>query len=546
MARDDGTSADPKVDEARSLLDQEITQLKQSIHHLSVRRNILAPVSRLPVEMLTEIFLQSADDESDPIRKYWRGVALQTAQLWTRIEVKNEAWVQRLLNLSKNLPVTACFDARFGFTPDNYQGGLLLAEHPGRLRGIRIIVAAPYETILCDLLKQIPAPALESIVWEDTHRSESQDPNSIASNLFKGNTPSLKRIDLHHCGWQWNCMLFRNSVTRLVLDRSFTPCNPSLLQLASALVRMPMLEYLELEDIQATPHHSAFPNPIPELCLSRLKFVRIIASTASCVSILSVLSVIHPEAQIELDCTLEDDYDTTHVWRLGYEIRGLCRRSTTTDEGTQYRSLMMLEQPDPDELCLYLYAWTASLATEVLPVSRSQCSLQICLRPGYMPFTYKAALIEDILSGEFPFENVESLHLAPPLTEPRLGMYNWAAIMLNTCQRLKELWLVGELTGCVLGALADLCELNGTEDGEFVLCPLPLQTLQLVTLEDVDFARSGQGEESARVQLFRMLVQHRTWGQGDVQVRLCLCHNVDIIGQEIQVWRNITVSDEIS
>lgn len=82
--------------EAQQLLDEEIADLtarmQQAIRMLKARRNELAPVSKLPDEVLQHIFLIFRDStDLDPknwqqgtqICQYWRHVAVELPLLWT-------------------------------------------------------------------------------------------------------------------------------------------------------------------------------------------------------------------------------------------------------------------------------------------------------------------------------------------------------------------------------------------------------------------------------------------------------------------------------
>ncbi|TFK68815.1 hypothetical protein BDN72DRAFT_768745, partial [Pluteus cervinus] len=92
-------------------IDQEINALEGRILSLRTARNRLAPVSRIPMEVLTEIFslTQDISDESygraalviSWVCQHWREMALGFPALWSCIDLTHIDCVQAFLERSK-------------------------------------------------------------------------------------------------------------------------------------------------------------------------------------------------------------------------------------------------------------------------------------------------------------------------------------------------------------------------------------------------------------------------------------------------------------
>ena len=111
------TGGDP-LDEARSIIDQKIARLEESVREsiraLKSRRNELSPISRLPTEILCNIFKFSLTDYPRPetwtnfnqVSQHWRSSALSAPELWTNIILSYPRWTQEMLKRSKKAKLT--------------------------------------------------------------------------------------------------------------------------------------------------------------------------------------------------------------------------------------------------------------------------------------------------------------------------------------------------------------------------------------------------------------------------------------------------------
>ncbi|KAJ6607511.1 hypothetical protein B0H10DRAFT_551566 [Mycena sp. CBHHK59/15] len=99
------------VESAQRQIDQEISKFQDSVRALQSRRNALSPVSRLPPEMLSRIFLFCSDSDSlkwikevSHICRHWRSVALGCPNLWSFPVFSQPKWADEMLKRSKMAP----------------------------------------------------------------------------------------------------------------------------------------------------------------------------------------------------------------------------------------------------------------------------------------------------------------------------------------------------------------------------------------------------------------------------------------------------------
>ena len=105
--------------ETRSIIDRDIAHLEENIRALKSRRNELSPISRLPVEVLCNVFSLIENDgifhlnrspESwtnfSHVSQHWRSSALSAPELWTKIPLSWPRWAQEMLIRSKKAKLT--------------------------------------------------------------------------------------------------------------------------------------------------------------------------------------------------------------------------------------------------------------------------------------------------------------------------------------------------------------------------------------------------------------------------------------------------------
>ena len=106
------------MDEACSIIVRNIARLEETIRALKSRRNELSPISRLPTEILCNIFkLQVTLNDWDiprpdswnnfsQVSRHWRSLALSAPELWTDIILSYPRWTHEMLKRSIKAKLT--------------------------------------------------------------------------------------------------------------------------------------------------------------------------------------------------------------------------------------------------------------------------------------------------------------------------------------------------------------------------------------------------------------------------------------------------------
>ncbi|KDQ17437.1 hypothetical protein BOTBODRAFT_144251 [Botryobasidium botryosum FD-172 SS1] len=196
-------------------------------HH----RNLLAPIHRLPSELISLIFQFAVTDSSPSpfqadisatkrvplnvagVSKRWRQVALDTPRIWAKIDMRSTSLVPLFLERSKGAPLdieTRSADIM-----------ALCEPHIGRWRALRALIAtkeAPSWLLA-------PAPKLEILnLAHDFSRSLTR--SEAISELFMNRTPCLRELNLTGLFILPTPVLFspltKLSLTSLLYDGPFT------------------------------------------------------------------------------------------------------------------------------------------------------------------------------------------------------------------------------------------------------------------------------------------------------------------------------------
>jgi hypothetical protein len=106
-------SGKKSADEAIRLIDLQIANLHESIRILNSQRNGHLPISTLPVEILTKIFLLHQHNVAGQtlrldwigithVSQRWREIALNFSALWTRIHFHHPKWAKEMIARSQH------------------------------------------------------------------------------------------------------------------------------------------------------------------------------------------------------------------------------------------------------------------------------------------------------------------------------------------------------------------------------------------------------------------------------------------------------------
>ena len=216
--------------------------LTKSYNVYSLReRNRRLPIFRIYHDLLEYIFLLSVNFEFEDIRilhrlgqwavlSYsqtchdWRIVAMSIKSLWAGLvdfEINSEAWNKELLRRSYPFPIEV------GSTTHMLRHSSVVSAELVHLERIRIYqVGFDISTwdILVEGLQQ-PAPCIEYLGITKYYNYLATDSFILPSNLFAGDAPRLKRLDMSQCLVDFNAPVLRSLTTLSVgfLNESIAP-----------------------------------------------------------------------------------------------------------------------------------------------------------------------------------------------------------------------------------------------------------------------------------------------------------------------------------
>ncbi|TFK61756.1 hypothetical protein BDN72DRAFT_849414 [Pluteus cervinus] len=295
---------DLTLEEAHKKLDAEISQLEERLHSLKTLRNSLAPVSKLPTEMLSKVFFHTQEDSNSLFHdnmdlqarffvswvcRHWRNAALGTPSLWSVISKKSRDIPLQidlsgeLLRRSRNHDLVVNL-----YEPSIDVLNAFLSQLP-RIRQLRLR-STSHSSELNTLLSQ-PAPRL-------TYLDILQLPSSV--DPFLGVHPNL-------CGLAISChpspittyspFISPNLTNLHILKPAFTT---SMTDLIDILTSLPGLTQVVFD---ACFHNETLVVPQERLCLPCLQVLSItdlevdtVFNFLACLNITqAVITVIWPE-----------------------------------------------------------------------------------------------------------------------------------------------------------------------------------------------------------------------------------------------------------
>ena len=211
---------------AQSDIDSEIQRLNNGICSLKSRRNSLCPVSRLPPEVLSEIFLLLAEQLQAHDRfkvdfkwttvayvcRLWRDIALQHGRLWGKVDMARLDRTKAFVDRSKGAPLAV----RESFTGSLAELPLAFTGPSYRYRELHLRAKEGQlgPNVLHVLNSPTHAPVLESLVLEV---SVGHPEYMLPSTVFDYKAPALTRLQLQNVRLEWPVSLFP-SMTHLSIQ----------------------------------------------------------------------------------------------------------------------------------------------------------------------------------------------------------------------------------------------------------------------------------------------------------------------------------------
>ena len=323
---------------SREELEQQKLHHYECIRSINTRLNALLPISRLPPEVLSEIFLRIAGyrpgHASRPpkvrawmrvthVCTHWREIALQCAELWSRLDVPSIPELLALFLLrSKDTPLTMTLSFRPLRLPgmrmlESSEDVILLALSAlHRVRMLSVDASwKPADVILQQLGSR--APLLESLTISNAS-SNSELRASLARMLSHPESNRLRILETEFYCFTWRDVLF-DGLTRLRVRGNGGHRDSSLTCFFNALASMSQLEELELTEVfvrrfqsQRDGSSTTIPNlavPITLPCLRRLLTYRESTSTTT-----TLLNNLHTPSLLHLSVeVVQGDLKEDHV-----------------------------------------------------------------------------------------------------------------------------------------------------------------------------------------------------------------------------------------
>ncbi|KAG8938370.1 hypothetical protein FRC00_000222, partial [Tulasnella sp. 408] len=261
---------------AKTHLNNEADEL---ISHIQHRRNLAAPIHRLPPEIFGTILENfAADGKLDGehgllpllnVGRLWYSAITNSPRLWTSLDAALPSKIARLvIDRSNNLPILSLdWNTTKGYDEENHEKILELAiQNSTRLKSMELQVLSHNPLEVWPLLES-PTPALEALTVE-VDKDTAPDEDGFGEFVLSEGAP-LRRLVLHDVSLNFDSPRLSGLIT-LSLYRSAVPTSlNTLLQVLSATQR---LEWLALGDKGRIEEALA---PDRQVTLDHLKTLRI-------------------------------------------------------------------------------------------------------------------------------------------------------------------------------------------------------------------------------------------------------------------------------
>ena len=417
----------------RRAIDDELESLEKTARTLKLRRNTLAPISRLPPETIAIIFsflslpreyLRLLTGDKQDILSWlrvshvchrWREIALDQPRFWSRIDFTTltPAGATEVLSRSKMAPLE--LEANLSSSGVNWGGnrvdafGNQLSSHISHISRLNITADfSDLQTIIEQL--ESPAPVLEwlsFVVDDECNLRRMGIPSNaiIPRDLFDGTTPRLSRLQLDHCDISWTSPLF-NSLRILEIQKLSQPMRPSLDEWLDAMEQMSQLETLIVN--HATPRAPTFSTslsgPTRVITHPSLTQLNLAASASDCTLAL---------AHLILPALIRIRVDVTSELATADDVRALIPYFSRNAHGPQdaepLQSILISGEPSLTEIVL----WTAAGADMEVqnPVSLISATLSaraIFTASGQMWFETDVEILDATLAA-LPLYSLKTL-----------------------------------------------------------------------------------------------------------------------------------------
>ncbi|KAF5342673.1 hypothetical protein D9611_001287 [Ephemerocybe angulata] len=256
----------PSVVEYENQIALRILELEHDIRVLKTCRNSNRPVNRLPVEVLSHIFLvlyrtvQTEVEEGQKgfwiyathVCRHWRAVALGCAALWCDFAFDmNGELMRTILARSKHLPISVCLKCDWG-TDTKALGEVL--SHTMRIRHLDLSSwtrwYTPYHFVLARMGPC--APLLTTLRLSISYPTPMIE-RSLPEKFLRDGAPILKHLTLKNFDFHWARIPFPPTLTTLHLEQNLLVNKslglPNFAKMLETFRGLPLLEALTLDEI---------------------------------------------------------------------------------------------------------------------------------------------------------------------------------------------------------------------------------------------------------------------------------------------------------
>ncbi|KAF9054160.1 hypothetical protein BJ165DRAFT_1399440 [Panaeolus papilionaceus] len=264
------------ADARRAQLDNHIADLECALQIAKAERNGLAPISKLPPEVLSQIFLiiRDADPENRPgdqskylwsnlkvshICQDWRQVAYGCAQLWSVVNFTSVDMALQCIKLSKQTPlrlIVPSLDFRSSKGGEGIQDlSEVIRTESHRLHSIKVPCKKSSRHIwnnrlpgLLATLTYVFMPALQTFEFWPKDEPCPTRAHHLSPEFLTGIAPQLQHLKLRQMHLPWTSPLFSSGLTTLVLEAGSTSTSTSI-EFFNALKRMSALSILKIDNL---------------------------------------------------------------------------------------------------------------------------------------------------------------------------------------------------------------------------------------------------------------------------------------------------------
>ncbi|KAJ7898648.1 hypothetical protein B0H14DRAFT_175456 [Mycena olivaceomarginata] len=253
--------------EEMSDIDDEIAWHYAQIALLKAKRNAIAPIRRLPNELVVRILTIYAV-ESDAlfdlkwtkvmyVCHHWHALALAAQQLWAFIDLQRHGpgTLHRLFVQLERSGV-APLNLKLNFRDSSYYVAIIL-DHSERIR--KLEVGGDFEYVY-ELIAKLPDgnfPILCSLSLDASYSpQEPQEPWGLPEAFFEGRLPNLRELTLESIPVPWTALSCLTTLALTQCNDSSISLPPTFHGLLDMLASCPQLRTLKLDLM--------IPPPMPE------------------------------------------------------------------------------------------------------------------------------------------------------------------------------------------------------------------------------------------------------------------------------------------